>query len=140
MADTFYYCPIMGTCPYWLDKCKDVGCQHPEAIEMRAVDAPKDVVSEITAARGSTHGDYMAMSALIQATKDLWRGSSNWGRLHSGQKEALELIATKVGRILTGDPEYKDHWDDGAGYFTKGGECCSAFKSYLPYRTPENGA
>jgi hypothetical protein len=30
-----YFCPILFTCPHWLDKCHDNGCQHPEAIAMR---------------------------------------------------------------------------------------------------------
>jgi hypothetical protein len=30
-----YFCPILVTCPHWLDKCHDNGCQHPEAIKMR---------------------------------------------------------------------------------------------------------
>lgn len=31
-------------------------------------------------------------------------------------KEALEMIQTKVGRILTGDPTHRDSWHDIAGY------------------------
>lgn len=97
-----------------------------------------DLADALLAERGSTHGDYMTMSATIQATKHGWRHSVNWDRLHPGQKEALELIATKVGRILTGDFNHEDHWRDGAGYFTKGAEVCAAYNK--PYRIPENGA
>jgi hypothetical protein len=32
------------------------------------------------------------------------------------QVEALEMIAHKIGRILSGDPNHQDHWDDIAGY------------------------
>lgn len=35
LADIKYLCPILGTCPHWLDKCLLIGCQHPEAVEMR---------------------------------------------------------------------------------------------------------
>jgi len=33
------------------------------------------------------------------------------------QRETLEMIATKIGRILSGNPHEVDHWKDGAGYF-----------------------
>lgn len=85
------------------------------------VPRPEDV-------RGETHGDFFAMSATIQAIKDTMHVSHNWPTLHPGQKEALELIATKIGRILTGDPGHLDHWQDGAGYFNKGAEVCAAYK------------
>jgi hypothetical protein len=39
-----------------------------------------------------------------------------WGPLASDQREALEMFAAKISRILTGDPDYPDNWDDIAGY------------------------
>ena len=42
--------------------------------------------------------------------------SKGWPKLRSAQRESLEVIATKIGRILGGDPTHKDHWDDIAGY------------------------
>ena len=32
------------------------------------------------------------------------------------QKEALFMIAHKIGRIINGDPDYADSWIDIAGY------------------------
>jgi hypothetical protein len=32
------------------------------------------------------------------------------------QREALDMIAHKIGRILNGDPNYADSWVDIAGY------------------------
>jgi hypothetical protein len=40
------------------------------------------------------------------------------------QIEALDMIATKIGRILSGNPKVKDHWDDIAGYAKLGSEAC----------------
>ena len=34
------------------------------------------------------------------------------------QREALEMIAHKIARILNGDPNYADNWIDIAGYAT----------------------
>lgn len=44
--------------------------------------------------------------------------SKNWSKkeLSSDKQEALEMIAHKIGRILNGDPNYKDSWTDIAGY------------------------
>ena len=36
--------------------------------------------------------------------------------LKADQKEALEMIATKMGRIVNGDPDYLDSWLDIQGY------------------------
>lgn len=44
--------------------------------------------------------------------------TDKWNSLAADQKEALEMIAHKVGRILNGDPNYDDSWIDIAGYAT----------------------
>ena len=36
--------------------------------------------------------------------------------LSPDQREALEMIAHKIARILNGDPDYADSWHDIAGY------------------------
>lgn len=80
--------------------------------------------SDLLDQRGATHGDFRAMSTRIQQIKAIMRMGSKWIDMSEPQKEALELIATKIGRIIEGDPEHFDHWIDGAGYFTKGSEFC----------------
>lgn len=74
--------------------------------------------------RGATHGDYRTMSTRIQQIKTIMRMGSQWIDMSEPQKEALELIATKIGRIIEGDPEFKDHWDDLGGYAAKASEFC----------------
>ena len=44
------------------------------------------------------------------------RQSTNWPRLDHVQAEALEQIATKIGRLLSGDSKHADHWKDIQGY------------------------
>jgi hypothetical protein len=66
--------------------------------------------------RAKTHGDYDSMARRAQYLKESFRTSSNWDSLTVGQKEALELIATKIARILSGNPHEADHWRDIAGY------------------------
>lgn len=39
-----------------------------------------------------------------------------WDRLSAVQKQALTVIADKIARILSGDPNYGDNWHDIQGY------------------------
>ena len=67
-------------------------------------------------ARDKTHGSLLARGELVQDLKDRMRQSDNWRRLSGGQRETLDMIQHKISRILQGDPDYLDHWDDLAGY------------------------
>lgn len=73
-------------------------------------------VSTTLAERESTHGPYAAKCATIQALKRTMHTAPNWARLNDHQCESLELIATKIGRILHGDPNHYDSWHDIEGY------------------------
>lgn len=73
-------------------------------------------IKAIIDARESTHGDYFVNTVIMQKTKDVWRSSPNWDKLSAAQRESLEMIAHKVGRILGGDYNHRDHWADLAGY------------------------
>jgi len=66
--------------------------------------------------RGSRHGDFAEHGNYSQAIKLVIHGSPNWTILTGYQKEALEMIAHKIARILSGDPDYADNWHDIAGY------------------------
>ena len=61
--------------------------------------------------------DEMAARA-AQELKDVIRArmGAKWTALADDQKEALEMIAHKVARIVNGDPHYADSWVDIAGY------------------------
>jgi hypothetical protein len=39
-----------------------------------------------------------------------------WSQLSPVQRQALTVIADKIARILTGDPDYADNWHDIQGY------------------------
>lgn len=66
--------------------------------------------------RGKTHGDFSDHAAATQRLKAVMRDYANWHELTDVQKESLEMIAHKIGRILAGDPNFPDHWDDIVGY------------------------
>lgn len=86
----------------------------------------RDVVGDSTDAlldeRETTHGKYSNTSRYIQRLKSVAlaayadRYKANRPALSDQQRESLEMILHKVGRILSGDPNTQDHWDDIAGY------------------------
>ena len=79
--------------------------------------ARPDHLSALLADRGRTHGDFALQARIAQAIEAIMAmPESNWGSLSAPQREALGLIATKIGRILAGDPDHADHWRDIAGY------------------------
>ena len=75
-------------------------------------------VDEILKERAKTHGSFEVTSYSVQTLKMAMQDSPNWPELDTDQKEALEMIAHKIGRILCGDKNHLDSWQDGAGYFT----------------------
>lgn len=66
--------------------------------------------------RESSHGDYPSKAEYIQKLKSLSRTQSGWSKLTPSQRESLDNIFQKIGRVLTGDSNFKDHWDDISGY------------------------
>lgn len=73
-------------------------------------------MTDILNEREKTHGDFYLVAMMAQSLKDAMRHGRNWEELDDPQREALEMIASKVGRILSGNPHEVDHWRDIAGY------------------------
>lgn len=73
-------------------------------------------INEILKERGTRYGDFALHADITQALKSQMAGTANWQKLSNDKREALEMIAHKIGRILNGDPEYKDSWNDISGY------------------------
>ena len=71
--------------------------------------------------RDRQHGGLEAVGIVSQRIKSSMRDSSNWESLalHPAGKEALDMIAHKIARVLSGsDPHDFQHWEDIAGYAT----------------------
>ena len=66
--------------------------------------------------RGNRYGAFKDSADIIQELKSVMRSTRNWSNLTPSQREALEMIQHKVGRILNGDPNYTDSWHDIKGY------------------------
>jgi hypothetical protein len=97
--------------PYFAD--------HPRVRQIDAVAAKAASDAEIDALlteRGGVHGDFTVGATTAQALKAVMRDTPNWTSLTTVQMEALEHIATKIARILSGNPNHKDHYSDIQGY------------------------
>lgn len=66
--------------------------------------------------RGDRYGDFEDHAFITQDLKAVMQETPNWDLLKADQKEALEMTAHKIGRILNGDPNYLDSWHDIIGY------------------------
>lgn len=72
-------------------------------------------INEILADRGKRYGDFTTHAKITQQLKYIARDYYT-GDHRSLHVEALDMIFHKIGRILNGDPNYADSWDDIAGY------------------------
>lgn len=77
-----------------------------------------NVTEALIAERGSRYGKFKDGADIMQSLKDTMRDVDGWNKLTASQKEALDMIQHKIGRILNGDPTYDDSWKDIAGYAT----------------------
>lgn len=68
------------------------------------------------AERGTRYGDFAGHAKITQDMKRAMAASRRWSSLKDDQKEALEMVVHKIGRILNGDPDYQDSWTDIIGY------------------------
>ena len=92
---------------------------NAQATTMRTPINPSGVSSDIgdlIKTRSETHGSFDTNSHVSQAIKSTLREWDGWERLSVRQREALDHICGKLGRIMAGDPDHADHWIDIAGY------------------------
>lgn len=73
-------------------------------------------IDKILAERGQRYGEFTQHAYVTQNLKDAMVDSEQWIYLDDDQKECLEMVAHKIGRILNGDPNYIDSWTDIIGY------------------------
>ena len=77
---------------------------------------------QLTGERNNTHGNFEDNARVAQTLKNYFkievarRAMRQQPPLTFRQLDALDMIAAKIGRIIAGDPNFVDHWDDIAGY------------------------
>lgn len=74
------------------------------------------VVHEVVAERGQRYGSFAVNAACAQSIKRAMHGAPGWHKLTDAQREGLEMIAAKMARMLTGDPDHLDNAVDIGGY------------------------
>ena len=66
--------------------------------------------------RGKNYGEFPGVARISQNIKNAMQQNVGYRELRPIQKEALEMMANKMGRIINGDPDYADSWHDIGGY------------------------
>lgn len=74
------------------------------------------MIDKILDKRQDTHGKFRNVAASAQAIKAIITNGQSYGMLVPEQRESLDLIATKIARIIEGNPNHKDGWVDIEGY------------------------
>lgn len=80
------------------------------------LDIPIPDIADMLAERGKRYGEFTEHARITQDLKTVMRDTPQWLNMGDDQKECLEMITHKIGRILNGDPHYYDSWKDIAGY------------------------
>lgn len=75
-------------------------------------------IDETLEERGQRYGWFVGQAELSQELKRVVYGALNTRhvQMESDQLEAMEMICSKMARIINGDPDYSDSWHDIAGY------------------------
>lgn len=95
----------------------EVGAKAGEYIEFEGAESALEI-DAILNSRGSNYGSFLGLSQVTQRLKGVahqfaWQNNKTFD---ADQAEALDMIFTKLGRILNGDPNHVDSWVDIAGY------------------------
>lgn len=67
---------------------------------------------KVSEERGKNYGDFSKMAADAQSLKCMLVSA----QMNVVQREAMQMICTKLARIANGDPNHVDSWFDIAGY------------------------
>jgi hypothetical protein len=78
--------------------------------------------------REKTHGDFKANAHFAQALKLLFSESLHIDEFSASHQEALDMIASKLARILSGGVNHEDNWLDISGYALLALEACKKGK------------
>ena len=80
---------------------------------------------ELLAQRQTTHGEFSQNAIYAQELRTLCRSSPRWPQIPPAQREAMDMIATKFSRILSGQADCAEHWEDVEGYARLARDACT---------------
>jgi len=81
-------------------------------------------IQDLLIERNGTHGSFSENGRVSQGIESVIHSGRNWQRLSPIKREALDMISAKLSRIVSGDPNYGDNWQDICGYATLALEEC----------------
>lgn len=84
--------------------------------------------SAITQERQTTHGNFGMNAAVSQDIKAILR-AAGYQNLDPVYREALDMIALKISRIVSGKAGVADHWKDIAGYANLAEAICEDYNA-----------
>lgn len=87
-----------------------------DALEAQLTSELADGVEKLLSTREATHGDYANTARVAQILKRILTGEMGDEKYTDRQRESLDLICTKLARIVSGNANEPDHWLDIAGY------------------------
>ena len=109
-------------CAYCKDHYAPAGWKCEELAAPTATNPPPSPRNPMLVERETTHGDFNRTAQVAQDLKGVLSTSTH--KIPYTQAEALDLICTKLARIVCGNPNEPDHWKDIAGYANLGEEAC----------------
>ena len=99
-------------------------CKWRTIMSLPPVDPPPFTRDPLLVEREKTHGSFEHTAAIAASIKTVFDSHGYRGKLNMRQQEVVDLIATKLGRIIAGDNLCKEHYLDIAGYAKLGSEAC----------------
>ena len=73
---------------------------------------------KVLSERGDEYGKFIDNSTIAQDLKRIVHNQLGWEAADSDQQEALDMICSKLSRLLNGNVNHLDSWVDIAGYAT----------------------
>jgi hypothetical protein len=97
-----------------------INCPLHNNLEILLMSEARDPLLE---ERQKTHGSFKDNAEISQQLKHIFHEHivTNFGAV---KVEALDMIALKLSRILSGQANFKDHWKDISGYSLLAMEAC----------------
>ena len=78
----------------------------------------ENAIESVLDERGKQYGKFSGHAEVTQKLKAVIYAHPSVRNLQPHHLEALDMIVHKIGRIVNGNPDFRDSWDDIAGYAT----------------------
>ena len=80
----------------------------------------EEKLKQLSFNREKNHGTWHDNAEVMMGLLDVMHAAKNWKTLGRPRQASLTMMAAKLARILTGNPDFLDHLDDFPNYFRIG--------------------